>query len=81
VVVIEIACWVGVKIVEIEVAMLTLRFPLSREFDALRLSLLGVWVVTKGIVKSDCGFADRIEVAVMLRIFAWIGCYPKRVTR
>jgi hypothetical protein len=49
---IEIAWWVGVKIVEIEVAMWTLRFSLSRVFDALGLSMLGVGGVTKGKVRS-----------------------------
>jgi hypothetical protein len=60
---IEIACWVEVKIVAIEVAMWTLRFPLSREFDALRLPMLGVRGVIKGNMKLR--FAYWIESTLL----------------
>jgi hypothetical protein len=52
-----------VKIVEIEVAMWTLRFPLSREFDALRLPMLGVRGVIKGNMKLR--FAYWIESTLL----------------
>lgn len=79
---IEIACWVEVRIVEIEVAMWTLRFPLSREFDALGLSMLGVGGSHKGEDKIElwiCGW-NRLCCDVV-RICRQIGFWSQRVER